>query len=133
LRNTGGDEPFVLFDANLDDAPTAHFVLRIDWEDTIVVSPGGISNPPQRLINFDPETDPEGYEPVQACTRLISEGTFESLDPDPDDVYGHPTDSRFENDELPWCLAGEQLVLLDSGEWQQVQWFDGEGPDPRFR
>jgi hypothetical protein len=33
---------------------------------------------------------------------------------------------------VPWCLAGEKLVLLETGEWQQIQWYDGAG-DPRWR
>jgi hypothetical protein len=33
---------------------------------------------------------------------------------------------------VPWCLAGERLVLLDTDEWQQIQWYDGAG-DPKFR
>jgi hypothetical protein len=47
------------------------------------------------------------------------------LDPDPDDIFIHPAG-------VPWCLAGQQQVLLDDGTWRQIQWYDG-GIDPNWR
>jgi hypothetical protein len=126
----------VLFDADLasDDQENANFLIRIDWDSADpIVDP---FNTPHREINYFPNVDANDYDPVSACVRLVSEGTVIDPDPDPDDVYEHPTgplsSGKFDGEIVPWCLAGERLVLLETGEWQQIQWYDGAG-DPRWR
>jgi hypothetical protein len=135
----------VLFDANIEDQENANFLIRIDWDpDIVAVDP---ANPPDRQINYFPFVDPDDYEDTLACLALLDEGSAEdgdiiSEDPDPDDVYLHPTgptpSGKFDGEIVPWCVAGEKLVLLEAevlgqpGKWQQVQWYDGAG-DPRWR
>ena len=127
----------VLFDADLasDDQENANFLLRIDWDPADpAIDP---FNTPHREINYFPSVDANDYDPVSACLSLIDEGTVIDPDPDPDDVYEHPigpvgSPPKFDGEIVPWCLAGEKLVLLESGQWQQIQWYDGAG-DPRWR
>jgi hypothetical protein len=113
------EDDSVLFDANLDDQAAAHFSIRIEWDP--MPDP---FDPPHREINYFPDSPTSTYELVQAC-----EGT------DQQGMYIHPDeDPRFPPDGIvPWCLAGEQLLLLPGGQWQQIQWYDGVGPDPRFQ
>ena len=74
----------------------------------------------------------EDYVPVVKCVSLLVEGPDMNPDPDPNDEYEHPTVGEGDDAIVPWCLAGEKLVLLETGEWQQIQWYDGAG-DPRWR
>ena len=126
----------VLFDADLasDVQENANFLIRIDWDPADpTVDP---FDTPHREINYFPNVDANDYDPVSACLSLVSEGTIIDPDPDPDDVYEHPMgpldSGKFAGEIVPWCLAGEKLVLLETGEWQQIQWYDGAG-DPRWR
>jgi hypothetical protein len=130
------EDDSVLFDADLvsDVQENANFLVRIDWE------PGDPTidpfNTPHREINYFPNVNANDYEQVSACLSLVSEGDVIDPDPDPDDVYEHPEgpldSGKFDGEIVPWCLAGERLVLLESGEWQQIQWYDGAG-DPRWK
>ena len=109
------DDTGVVFDPNIGDREDTNFLVQIDWAP--YADP---FTPPHRTISLDGVT----YEPVEACSSQDSEGSVILLDPDPDDIFLHPT-------EVPWCLAGQQQVLLDDGTWQQIQWYDG-GIDPRW-
>jgi hypothetical protein len=128
------EDDSVLFDADLtsDDQENANFLVQIDWE------PGDPTidpfNTPHREINYFPDVNND-YVGVSACLSLLDEGSDEDPEPDPDDVYEHPigpVGHPLEGEIIPWCLAGERLVLLESGDWQQIQWYDGAG-DPRWR
>ena len=123
----------VLFDANLDGQENANFLIRIDWDpDVVTVDP---LNPPDRQINYFPFVDPDDYETAVSCVRLLDEGDVVDEDPDPDDLYEHPmgptAGGKFDGEIVPWCIAGEKLVLTETGQWKQIQWYDGAG-DPRF-
>ena len=124
----------VLFDVDLtsDEQENANFLVRIDWE------PGDPTidpfNTPHREINYFPDVNND-YVGVSACLSLLDEGSDEDPEPDPDDVYEHPiwpVGHPLEGEIIPWCLAGERLDLLESGDWQQIQWYDGAG-DPKWR
>jgi hypothetical protein len=127
----------VFLDADLAslDQENANMLVRIDWNSADpAIDP---FNTPHREVNYFPNVDADDFDPVPACVRLLDEGTVIDPDPDPDDVYEHPIGpvgdpAKFDGEIVPWCLAGEKLVLLASGEWQQVQWYDGAG-DPRWR
>jgi hypothetical protein len=118
----------VLFDVNLDGQEDANFLIRIDWDPT--AKPINPFDTPHREINFFPDSGDDAYVSVEACEDLLVDGDPNGLDPHPNDVYQHPSDGA--GGVVPWCLAGERLVLLESGEWQQIQWYDG-GTDPYFR
>lgn len=110
----------VHFDADFDLQPAASFLIRIDWDPTSpMVDP---FNPPDREI--DVEIDGT-FVPVVACDGRTAAGSDPTADPAIDDTFVHP-------DGVQWCLAGEKLVLLANGSWQQIQWFHG-GEDPNWR
>ncbi len=114
----------VLFDANFETQPDAQFLIKIEWDPSDpVVDP---FNPPDRQIDVDFDGN---FDPVEACDgRNVGDDpdADPSADPSIDDTFEHP-------DNTPWCLAGEKLVLLEDGSWQQIQWYHGEGEDPQFR
>ena len=115
----------VLFDY-LDSGEGAHFVVNIEWDPAdVLVDP---LNPPDRQINYFPDQDPNAYVTGLACVSRVFDANPNDPTPDVDDVYEHPT---VDGEVVPWCLAGEQLVLTASG-WQQIQWWDGTG-DPRWK
>jgi len=123
FRNEGGAQSeggVVKFDAAFLQQPDATFLVKIEWDPTDpTVNP---FNPPDREIDL---LLGDGFQTVEACLSLVSEGTLVDLDPDIDDVYEHPEGE-------PWCLAGERLVLGTDGLWTQIQWYDG-GEDPNWR
>jgi hypothetical protein len=129
------EDDSVFFDADLTGQENARFLIRIEWDPASPeVDP---FNSPDRSVNFFPEGRTDGYDQVEPCTGLESEGPAPTdVDPDKNDIYGHPTGAAggtYGADEIvPWCLAGEQLVLLGDGTWQQIQWYDGAG-DPHWR
>lgn len=119
----------VLFDTNVEGEDGANFLVRIDWDPADPeIDP---FNTPHREIDFT-VNGVEDYVPVVKCVSLLVEGPDMNPDPDPNDVYEHPTVGEGDDAIVPWCLAGEKLVLLETGEWQQIQWYDGAG-DPRWR
>ena len=122
----------VLFDVDLesDEQENANLLVRVDWEP--VADSGFPFETPHRQINYFPDDPDSDFEPVVACESLEYDGDIADPLPHPEDVYEHPDDARFEGGVAPWCLAGEQLVLDESGQWQQIQWYDGAG-DPRWR
>ena len=127
----------VFLDADLasDGQENANMLVRIDWDPADpAIDP---FSTPHREVNYFPNVDADDYDPVSACVSLLDEGTVIDPDPDPDDVYEHPIGpvgdpAKFDGEIVPWCLAGEKLVLSESGEWQQIQWYDGAG-DPKWR
>ena len=115
----------VLFDY-LDDGRGARFIVKIEWDPADV--PVDPLNPPDRLINYFPNDDPSAFVTGMACLSQTSDDDPLVSTPQIGDVFEHPAVG---GDVVPWCLAGEQLVLTASG-WQQVQWWDGTG-DPRWK
>lgn len=115
----------VLFDY-LDDGRGARFLIKIEWDPAD--TPVDPLNPPDRQINYFPDVDPTGFVTGLACLSQISDSNPAVSTPQIGDVYEHPTVG---GEIVPWCIAGEQLVLTGDG-WQQVQWWDGTG-DPRWR
>ncbi len=111
----------------LDGGEGARFLVRIDWDPADpIVDP---LNPPDRLINYAPDVDPGAYVVGMACASLVFDSDLSDPTPKIDDEYEHPDVG---GEVVPWCIAGEQLTLTSSGEWQQIQWWDGTG-DPRWR
>jgi hypothetical protein len=117
----------VYFDYLDDGEQGARFLVRIDWDPADpIVDP---LDPPDRLINYAPDVDPGAYVVGLACSSLVFDSDPSDPTPKIDDEYEHPVVG---GEVVPWCIAGEQLTLTSSGEWQQIQWWDGIG-DPRWR
>jgi hypothetical protein len=115
------DDGGVVFDPNLVGRLDTSYFVRIDWAphtDPL--------DPPDRTISLD---GGDSYHPVVACEiTTLAVPRVPGAEPSPpsaDDSFDHP-------DDAPWCLAGEQQVLLGDGTWQQIQWYDGL-VDPNWR
>jgi hypothetical protein len=115
----------VLFDY-IDDGRGARFIVKIEWDpEDIAVDP---LDPPDREINYFPNDDPSAFVTGLACVAQISDADPLVTTPQIGDVFEHPI---VDGEVVPWCLAGEHLVLT-AGGWQQIQWWDGTG-DPRWK